>query len=90
MRLGFEPGELQRAHCAPLMDLSRLQHEWGFRPAWESAECIDDFALAVRGRVTVGKRVISLPWRLATIQDLPRSTRRATTASSRIWRAQRG
>ncbi|ASW95389.1 sugar epimerase family protein [Mycobacterium intracellulare] len=71
VRLGFEPGELQRAHCAPLMDLSRLQHEWGFRPAWESAECIDDFALAVRGRVTVGKRVISLPWRLATIQDLP-------------------
>ncbi|MBS2080403.1 hypothetical protein, partial [Mycobacterium tuberculosis] len=39
--------------------------------AWESAECIEDFALAVRGRVTVGKRVISLPWRLATIQDLP-------------------
>ncbi|OBH41448.1 hypothetical protein A5690_23800 [Mycobacterium intracellulare] len=71
VRLGFGPGELQRAHCAPLMDLSRLQHEWGFRPAWESAECLDDFALAVRGRVTVGKRVISLPWRLATIQDLP-------------------
>ncbi|WP_074021260.1 NAD-dependent epimerase/dehydratase family protein, partial [Mycobacterium intracellulare] len=71
VRLGFEPGELQRAKGAPLMDLSRLRHEWGFRPAWESGECIDDFALAVRGRVTVGKRVISLPWRLATIQDLP-------------------
>ena len=34
-------------------------------------ECVDDFALAVRGRVTVGKRVLSLPWRLANIGDLP-------------------
>lgn len=71
VRLGFGPGELQRAQGAPLMNLSRLREEWGFRPAWESGECLDDFALAVRGRVTVGKRVISLPWRLATIQDLP-------------------
>ena len=30
----------------------------------------------MRGRVTVGKRVVSLPWRLANIQDLP-SRRRA-------------
>lgn len=71
VRLGFGWGELQRAQGAPLMNLSRLREEWGFRPAWESGECLDDFALAVRGRVTVGKRVISLPWRLATIQDLP-------------------
>lgn len=71
VRLGFGPGELQRAQGTPLMNLSRLREEWGFRPAWESGECLDDFALAVRGRVTVGKRVISLPWRLATIQDLP-------------------
>lgn len=71
VRLGFGWGELQRAQSAPLMNLSRLREEWGFRPAWESGECLDDFALAVRGRVTVGKRVISLPWRLATIQDLP-------------------
>lgn len=71
VRLGFGWGELQRAQGTPLMNLSRLREEWGFRPAWESGECLDDFALAVRGRVTVGKRVISLPWRLATIQDLP-------------------
>lgn len=71
VRLAPEPAELRRAQGAPVMDLSRLHHEWGFRPAWESGECIDDFALAVRGRVTVGKRVVSLPWRLANIQDLP-------------------
>lgn len=71
VRLGFTPAELELAQAAPLMDISRLRDEWGFRPAWESGECIEDFALAVRGRVTVGKRVVSLPWRLANIQDLP-------------------
>jgi nucleoside-diphosphate-sugar epimerase/phosphohistidine swiveling domain-containing protein len=63
--------ELELVRSAPLMDTSRLRDEWGFQPAWNSGECVDDFALAVRGRVAVGKRVISLPWRLANIQDLP-------------------
>jgi nucleoside-diphosphate-sugar epimerase/phosphohistidine swiveling domain-containing protein len=63
--------ELELVQRAPLMDTSRLRDEWGFEPAWNSDECVEDFALAVRGRVTVGRRVISLPWRLANIQDLP-------------------
>jgi nucleoside-diphosphate-sugar epimerase/phosphohistidine swiveling domain-containing protein len=63
--------ELQFVRSAPLMDTSRLRDEWGFLPAWNSEECVEDFALAVRGRVTVANRVISLPWRLANIQDLP-------------------
>ncbi|OBJ43236.1 sugar epimerase family protein [Mycobacterium colombiense] len=71
VRVGFDPVELRLVQDAPLMDTSRLEDEWGFRPAWESGECVQDFALAVRGRVTVGKRTVSLPWRLANIQDLP-------------------
>lgn len=63
--------ELELVQSAPLMDISRLRDEWGFLPAWNAAESIDDFALAVRGRVAVGKRLITLPWRLATISDLP-------------------
>ena len=63
--------ELELVQRAPLMDTSLLRDGWGFRLAWNSDECIEDFALAVRGRVTVGKRVMSLPWRLPTIQDLP-------------------
>ena len=63
--------ELELVRTAPLMDTSRLRDEWGFVPAWNSGECVEDFALAVRGRVTVGDRVISLPWRLANIGDLP-------------------
>ncbi|GAB3000523.1 sugar epimerase family protein [Mycobacterium bourgelatii] len=56
---------------APLMDVSRLRDEWGFEPAWSAEECLADFGLAVRGRVSFGTRVVSLPWRLANIPDLP-------------------
>lgn len=56
---------------SPLMDTARLRDDWGFAPAWTAEECLDDFALAVRGRVALGRRVLSLPWRLAPIQDLP-------------------
>lgn len=63
--------ELQRVQRTPLMDTTRLCDEWGFQPGWTAEECVEDVALAVRGRVTLGRRVISLPWRLAAIQDLP-------------------
>ena len=71
VRWGPGRAELQRVHGAAFMDTARLREQWGFRPAWSSGECVEDFALAVRGRVTVGKRVVSLPWRMATIGDLP-------------------
>ncbi|MGZ4515763.1 MAG: sugar epimerase family protein [Mycobacterium sp.] len=71
VRLGFGLAELQLVHSAAFMDTARLREQWGFRPAWNSGECVEDFALAVRGRVTVGKRVLSLPWRMANIGDLP-------------------
>jgi nucleoside-diphosphate-sugar epimerase/phosphohistidine swiveling domain-containing protein len=71
VRMASGPAELQLIHSAPLMDTSRLSEWWEFRPAWDARECVDDFALAVRGRVTLGKRVISLPWRMASIPDLP-------------------
>jgi len=69
--LGVESAELQMLQSAPFMDTARLRGQWEFRPAWSSAECVEDFAVAVRGRVTVGKRVVSLPWRMTSIQDLP-------------------
>lgn len=71
VRWGFGPADLQLVWGAPLMDTSRLRDEWGFEPTWNAKECVDDFALAVRGRVTVGKRVVSIPWRLTNIADLP-------------------
>ena len=37
--------ELELMRSAPLMDTSRLRDEWGFVPAWNSDECVEDFAL---------------------------------------------
>lgn len=63
--------ELRLVRRAPLMDTSRLRDEWGFEPGWTARECVEDVAVAVRGRVTVARRVVSLPWRLANVQNLP-------------------
>jgi nucleoside-diphosphate-sugar epimerase/phosphohistidine swiveling domain-containing protein len=63
--------DLERLLDTPPMDTLRLRAEWGFTPAWTAYECVDDFALAVRGRVTLGRRVVSLPWQLTNVQDIP-------------------
>ncbi|OBC02531.1 sugar epimerase family protein [Mycobacterium sp. 852002-40037_SCH5390672] len=63
--------ELDLIRSAPLLNTARLRDVWEFEPAWNADEAVEDLARAVRGRVTLGERVISLPWRLAAIQDLP-------------------
>jgi nucleoside-diphosphate-sugar epimerase/phosphohistidine swiveling domain-containing protein len=65
------PAELNHLVGAPLMDTARLCDKWNFTPAWSAGECIEDFALAVRGRFTIGKRLMSLPWRLTHVHDIP-------------------
>jgi nucleoside-diphosphate-sugar epimerase/phosphohistidine swiveling domain-containing protein len=71
LRLVSSHDELNHLLSAPPMDTSRLLDEWDFRPAWTAEECIQDVALAVRGRVSAGKWLVSLPWRLTHVQDIP-------------------
>jgi nucleoside-diphosphate-sugar epimerase/phosphohistidine swiveling domain-containing protein len=63
--------ELDRLLSAPAMDTAPLRDKWNFTLAWSAEECVQDFALAVRGRISLGKRVISLPWRMTHAQDIP-------------------
>lgn len=63
---------LELLENAALMNTALLRDQWAFTPVWNSTECINDLALAVRGRITVGKKLISLPWRVAYVQDVPR------------------
>ncbi|MBV9321816.1 MAG: NAD-dependent epimerase/dehydratase family protein [Mycobacterium sp.] len=65
------PAERNLLLGAPLMATARLRDVWNFTPAWNADECVDDVALAVRGRVSVGKWSVSLPWRLTHAQDIP-------------------
>jgi phosphohistidine swiveling domain-containing protein len=49
--------------------------EWtaddGAETAWTAAECVEDFALTCRGRVTPVRTVLAVPWRLARVRDIP-------------------
>ncbi|MCW2650824.1 MAG: hypothetical protein JWR32_1800 [Mycobacterium sp.] len=65
------PAELDMLLNFPLMDTSRLRREWDYAPAWDARECLDDFTLAVRGRVSVGKKVLTVPWRVGFVRDIP-------------------
>jgi nucleoside-diphosphate-sugar epimerase/phosphohistidine swiveling domain-containing protein len=65
------PAEFELLLNFPIMDTSRLVNDWGYTPAWNAAECLDDFELAVRGRLVVGKKVFTLPWRMPLVKDVP-------------------
>jgi nucleoside-diphosphate-sugar epimerase/phosphohistidine swiveling domain-containing protein len=65
------PAELELLLNLPVMDTGRLRRDWDYSPAWEARECLDDVALAVRGRVALGKKVLTVPWRVGFVQDIP-------------------
>jgi len=65
------PAEFELLLNFPIMDTGRLVNEWGYAPAWTAEECLDDFALAVRGRLVVGKKVFTLPWRMSLVHNVP-------------------
>ena len=69
--VGVSVAELQLLQSAPLIETSRLRDEWRFTPTWNAQESVEDFALALRGRVALGKRLISLPWQLTHVQEIP-------------------
>ncbi len=65
------PAEFELLLNFPIMDTRRLVDEWGYTPAWKADECLDDFELAVRGRLVLGKKVFTIPWRMPLVHDMP-------------------
>jgi nucleoside-diphosphate-sugar epimerase/phosphohistidine swiveling domain-containing protein len=63
--------ELHLLQETAVMDTARLREDWGCSPTWTAAECLEELALAVRGRVTLNKRVVSLPWRITSVKNVP-------------------
>jgi hypothetical protein len=47
-----------------------LPARWG-APSWTAEECVVDFALACRGRITFGDRLVAVPGRLPRVRQLP-------------------
>ncbi|WP_284232121.1 PEP-utilizing enzyme [Mycobacterium antarcticum] len=56
---------------SPALDLTVLRDDWEFTPGHDVAEVLEDFALACRGRITVGTTVHDIPWRLPRVLEIP-------------------
>jgi phosphohistidine swiveling domain-containing protein len=48
-----------------------LPKDWDVEPCWTADDCVEDFGLACRGRVTVRGRIAALPWRLPRVREIP-------------------
>ncbi len=55
----------------PTLDTADLRDDWGFTPGYDVAQAIEDFALACRGRITLGSTVHDIPWRLPRVLEIP-------------------
>jgi phosphohistidine swiveling domain-containing protein len=54
----------------PTLDPTRLPARWG-APSWTADECVADFTLACRGRITFGDRLVAVPGRLPRVRQIP-------------------
>jgi nucleoside-diphosphate-sugar epimerase len=66
-KLGFSelaPGEIGGLLYMPIVDTTRLREEWGFTCAWSSRTALEDMARASHGVITLGKKTVTLPWRI--------------------------
>jgi phosphohistidine swiveling domain-containing protein len=57
--------------ATPAGPVHPLPEDWAVAPSWTAGQCVDDFVLACRGRVTVRRKVVALPWRLPRVRDIP-------------------
>lgn len=55
----------------PTLDPTVLRDDWGFTPGFDVVQAVEDFALACRGRITVGSTVHDIPWRLPRVLEIP-------------------
>ena len=67
------PIPLRRWTASPAvaMDTRKLAQQWDYTAVWTATDCVEDFGLAVRGRLAFGSRIVELPWRLPRVRDVP-------------------
>ena len=63
-------GAANRLAAQPPLDPTRLPARWG-APSWTADECVEDFALACRGRITLGTKLVAVPGRLPRVRQIP-------------------
>lgn len=58
-----DPDAVEGLRWMPVVDTTALVEEWGFRPAWTSAQTAADFARATSSFFYLGKKRVEIPWR---------------------------
>jgi nucleoside-diphosphate-sugar epimerase/phosphohistidine swiveling domain-containing protein len=78
----LDPGAVEAFLNFPLVDTTRLTEEFGFRCAWSSRDCVEDFARTNRAHVVLGTRTVPVPWRWpwAWVPEPPESSGRHPAA----------
>ncbi len=59
----LDPGAVEAFLNFPLVDTTRLTDELGFRCAWSSRQCVEDFSRTNRSHVFFATRRVPIPWR---------------------------
>lgn len=59
----LDPGAVEAFLNFPIVDITKLTEEFGFRPAWTNRGCVEDFARTNRAHIILGSRRVEIPWR---------------------------
>jgi len=59
----LDPGAVEAFLNFPLVDTTWLNEEFGFRCAWSSRQCVEDFSRTNRTHVFLATRRVPIPWR---------------------------
>jgi hypothetical protein len=59
----MDPGEFNSMRYLPIVDVTRLHHEWGFVPEYSTRAALADFRTALDGVVSVGRWTVRRPGR---------------------------
>jgi phosphohistidine swiveling domain-containing protein len=65
------PAAARLVQSLPVLEGAGPPPEWDAAPSWSAAECVEDFALVCRARISLGTRVIAVPWRLPRVREIP-------------------
>ena len=58
-----DPDAIEGLRWMPVVDTTALREEWGFNPAWSSAQTAADFARSTSWFFYLGKKRVEIPWR---------------------------
>lgn len=82
----LDPGAVEAFLNFPLVETDCLKEEFGFRCAWSSRQCVEDFSRTNRAHVFLATRRVPIPWRWpwGSVPEPPTGTERRPAAADGV------